>query len=136
MSARRHKEEGHALLLAIFVLFLLGMSLSLSVLGLQLRMRDQRRQASALRLEMMVDAAVAQTRAALAAEGRYAGFEKTDFGAGRMWSEVERLANGQIRIEASASLGARERGARLTLGGSRGPITSWSRNVGGTGLGG
>ncbi len=128
---RRKGEEGHALLLAIFVLFLLGISLSLSVLELQIRMRDQRREAARVRLEMMVDSAVAHTRAALAADARYAGLAETDFAAGRVWSEVERLANGQLRIEAGASLGTRVRGASLILNGPQGPIRTWSRSPGG-----
>jgi hypothetical protein len=130
LSVRRVGEEGHALLLAVFVLFLLGMSLSLSVLEVQLRMRDQQRQLFRVRLDMMVDGVVAHTQAALAADPKSSGVPKRDLGAGQVWSEVEAAGNGQVRIEAWASLGPRVRGARLSATASGTRITAWARNSG------
>ena len=122
------REEGHALLLAIFALFLLGMSLSLTALNLQLGLGAQRRELGRVRVDLLVDAVVAETLGRLALDADFAGVQPTDLALGQVWSEVTTRGVEAV-IEAGASLGQGGGRAvvrvRLGPGGPR--IVSWRR---------
>ena len=125
-EARR--EEGHALLFAIFALFLLGVSLSLMALNLQLGLGAQRRELSSVRVDLLVDAVVAETLGRLALDPEFAGVQPKDLAQGRVWSEVTTRGVEAV-IEAGASLGRGGGRAvvRVRLG-PRGPrMVSWRR---------
>ena len=121
-------QSGHALLIAVFVLFMLGISLALMALSVQLGLGEQRREIRRVRLDLLVDAVAAETLGRLAQNRIYSGVAKKEIGHGTVSSRVE--ASGRdLSIEASAELGAL-RGtalieARWTASGLR--VTSWQR---------
>lgn len=128
---RCHAEEGQALVLALFVLFLLGISLALLAQSLDLRLQEQRREVARIRIDQMVDGVVAETLARLARSERFSGVRAKRLGAGEVASRVEEVASGEVRIEASASLGGRYGRAvvRAELTAAGPVVTSWRRGA-------
>ena len=78
-------EEGHALLLAILALFVLGVSLSLMAVNLQLGLGAQRRDLARVRADLLVDAVVAETLGRLALDPGFAGVQPKDLAQGQVW---------------------------------------------------
>lgn len=101
-------NSGFALLVALFVVFLLSLSLSLIGLSLALRLRVARDEARGTVLTALCDAALAETLAGVAA-GQFDGVEEHPFGGGTIGSLVQKVAAKQFRITATAHLGGRAR---------------------------
>jgi hypothetical protein len=110
----RRRERGEALLLALFVLLMLGISLALLGLTMRVRIEEQQRELRRARLDLLLDGVVAETLARLAQDPRFAGVSPRGSGAqdaGEAWSEVERLGPLVARIDATAALGPRQAAA-------------------------
>jgi hypothetical protein len=101
-------ESGFALLVALFVVFLLSVALSLLGMSLALRLRVAHDEARATTLNALCDAAVAETLAGLAA-GQAGGVDEHPFGGGSIGSQVQTLAAKHYRITATARTGGRAR---------------------------
>ena len=130
------RESGHALLFAMFVLFLLGLSLSIAGLSIQLGLRGHRSELSRVRVDLMIDGVVAETLGSLAEDPRFRGVPQTSSKEGEVWSAV-RWESETAVIEAGAQSGRRSEKALLraipTPRGFR--ILSWRRNLGQVRLG-
>ncbi|HYL04806.1 MAG TPA: hypothetical protein VE075_02140 [Thermoanaerobaculia bacterium] len=107
-APRAAADSGFALLVALFVVFLLSMALSLLGLSLALRLRVARDEARATMLTALCDAAVAETLAGVAA-GQPDGIDQHPFGGGSIGSQVQTLAAKHYRITATARIGGRVR---------------------------
>jgi hypothetical protein len=116
-------QRGFALLLALLVALLASAAMLLAAGALRLEHDAARREARRIRLDAMVDAALAETLAdpRLAAVGRRA------FAAGWIESRVERRPGGRARIRAVAGIGDRTRAAEVDVvlgpGGPR--VVAW-----------
>jgi hypothetical protein len=91
----------------------LGTSLALLALAMRVRLEEQQREIRRARLGQLLDGVTAETLARLARDPRFPGVPPRAEGAGRGWTQVERVRPGVVRIEATASLGARR--ARATV---------------------
>jgi hypothetical protein len=91
--------------------------------ALKLEFDAARRDAQRIRLDAMVDAALAETLA----HPRLAGLSRRPFQAGWIESRVERRPGGRASVRATAALGTRTRTAEIdVLLGVRGPqIIDW-----------
>jgi len=107
-AAARRGQGGFALLVALFVVFLLAMALSLVGLSLALRLRLARDEARGTALAALCDAALAETLANFDA-GRTAGIDEHPFGGGKIGSQVETIAPRRYRITATARFAGRSR---------------------------
>jgi hypothetical protein len=101
-------DSGFALLIALFVVFLLSLSLSLIGLSLGLRLRVARDEARGTMLTALCDAAVAETLAGVAA-GQFGGVEEHSFGGGTIGGQVQKISATHYQITATAHLGGRTR---------------------------
>lgn len=101
-------DSGFAMLVALFVVFLLSVALSLLGLSLALRLRLARDEARGTTLGAFCDAAIAETLAQLAA-GQARGVEVHPFGSGTIGSEVQVVAAKHYRILATARFGGKSR---------------------------
>jgi hypothetical protein len=101
-------DSGFALLVALFVVFLLSLSLSLIGLSLALRLRVARDEARGTMLTALCDAAIAETLADVAA-GAFGGVGEHPFGGGTIGSQVQKIAAQHYRITATAHFGSRAR---------------------------
>jgi hypothetical protein len=101
-------ERGEALLFAVFALLLLSISLALLTLTMRLRIEEQQREARRVRLDLLLDGALAETLARLAIDPRFDGVApRPGEDGGEGWSVVERVGLHRARVEAGASLGGR-----------------------------
>ena len=125
------RESGHALLFAMFVLFLLGLSLAIAGLSIQLGLREHRSELSRVRVGLMIDGVVAETLGSLAENRRFRGVPQASSKEGEVWSAV-RWESETAVIEAGARSGQRSESAvlhaHLTRRGFR--ILSWRRDLG------
>jgi Tfp pilus assembly protein PilX len=106
---RRRGESGTALLMALFVIFLLSVALALLAVSLQIRMRLAREDAETVILSGLADAAVAEAVANLAQSAYYSGSPAHDFGDGRIESRVEPVSPGIFDVTATATYAGRKR---------------------------
>ena len=106
--AAAREPAGFALLVAIFVVFLLSVALSLVGLSLSLRLRLAQQEARAMTLTALSDAAVAEALAALAG-GVADGIGEHEFGNGTIGSQVQRVTPTRYRIIATARFGGKAR---------------------------
>lgn len=104
----RRDDAGFALLVALFVLFLVSVTLSLAAMSLALRLRTAHDEARATALTALCDAAVAETLAELAA-GQFGGVSDHPYGGGTIGSQVQTVAAQHYRITATAQIGGRAR---------------------------
>jgi hypothetical protein len=114
LGPRSRCERGEALLLALFVLLMLGISLALLGLTMRVRIEEQQREVRRARLDLLLDGVVAETLAHLAQDSRFAGVSPRGNGVageGEAWSEVERLGPLAARVDAAAALGPRRAAA-------------------------
>lgn len=102
-------QAGFALLMTIFVVFLLGMALALIGLSLTLRMRLAQHEALAVTLTALSDAALAEALAGLAADAATGGVGEHAFGRGTIGSQVERVTPIHYRVTAFARFAGRSR---------------------------
>ncbi len=114
MSRRRHRRveaaAGYALLIALFVVFLVSLALSLLGQSLALRLRVARLEARGTTLTALCDAALAESLAAVAV-GQASDVLEHPFGGGAVGSKVEQLDPLHFRITASARFDGRARTA-------------------------
>jgi hypothetical protein len=102
------KSTGFAMLVTVFVVFLLSVALSLVGLSLALRLRLAQQETRAMTLTALCDAAVAESLASLA--GGLAGdVGEHAFGNGTIGSQVERITATRFRITATARFGGAAR---------------------------
>jgi hypothetical protein len=101
-------DSGFAMLVALFVLFLVSVALSLIGLSLALRLRTARDEARGTALTALCDAALAETMAGVAA-GRASGVGEHPFGGGTIGSQVQIVAAKHYRVTATAHFGGRAR---------------------------
>lgn len=102
-------QSGYALLMALFVIFLVSISLALLASSLQIRLRLERENGETVLLSGLSDAAVAETLAHLSQDDFYAGVPRRDFGKGRIESRVVPLGANRYEIEATATYLERRR---------------------------
>jgi hypothetical protein len=112
---RRHRQPavadaGYALLIALFVVFLISLALSLLGQSLALRLRMARHEARSITLTALCDAALAESLAAVAA-GQASDVVEHRFGGGAVGSHVEMLDPLHFRITATARFDGRARSA-------------------------
>jgi hypothetical protein len=108
---RGGSEEGFALLLALFVALFASAAMMLGAAALNVEFDETRTEAIRIRLDAMVDAAIAATLA----ERDLSGLSRRPFADGWIESRVERLPGGRARILATAGLGPRVRDAEVTV---------------------
>lgn len=99
-------EAGYALLIALFVVFLISLALSLLGQSLALRLRMARHEARSTTLTALCDAALAESLAGVAA-GQPSDVVEHPFGDGAVGSQVERLDPLHFRITATARFDGR-----------------------------
>jgi hypothetical protein len=104
---RSPREHGEALLLALFVLLILGLSLAILALTMRVRLEEQQREIRRARLDLLLDGVVAETVARLTQDPKFSGVAPRREGPGEAWSEVEKVSPSVVRVEAAAALGAR-----------------------------
>ncbi|HUP25585.1 MAG TPA: hypothetical protein VNB06_21915 [Thermoanaerobaculia bacterium] len=104
-------EGGFALLLALFVTLFASAAMMLSAAALKVELDETRAEAIRIRLDAMVDAAIAESLA----DRDLSGLTRRPFGDGWIESRVERLAGGRARIQATAMLGTRVRDAEVEV---------------------
>jgi hypothetical protein len=112
---RRHRRPaaasaGYALLIALFVVFLISLALSLLGQSLALRLGMARHEARSTTLTALCDAALAESLAGVAA-GQPSDVVEHSFGGGAVGSQVERLDPLHFRITATARFDGRARSA-------------------------
>ena len=130
--SRRRSESGEALLFALFALLLLGLSLALLSLTMKARLEEQQRVVRRVRLDLLLDGALAETLGRLAIDPRVAGVEPRSLGAGEGWSEVELVSPQLRRVEVGAKLGGRQVSARALVRIVPAPprVVRWERGAG------
>jgi hypothetical protein len=113
-AAIRRREGGQALLFALIVLLVLGLSLALLALSMRVRLEEQQREVRRVRLAQLLDGVVAETLAQLARDPRFGGIaQRSSPAGGEASSEVAPVTPRVVRIEAAARLGPRR--ARVTV---------------------
>jgi hypothetical protein len=100
----RGRQSGHALLLALIVIVLVGVAGAVLTTSLGLHLHAARDETQRIQLVAMSDAAVAESLAELAASPGFAGVSKHDFGPGQIESSIQTVAASQRRIIAIATL--------------------------------
>ena len=147
---RDRGERGVALLLALFVVFLLSLALALVGLSLQLRMRLVQKESRDLRLELLTDAALSEALANLAQDRSFTGLAEHPFGGGTLASHLQPQGVNLYSVLATAGYGGRLRAIQATVHSGDGTteVVAWRRldlvtggaggtgDAGGTGPGG
>jgi Tfp pilus assembly protein PilX len=125
----RREERGYALLMALFVLFIVAIALELVASSLVLRLRAARGEAQGAALAALSDAALAETLAHLAADPSYRGVPAHPFAGGTVASRVEFLGIGRFEVRAAAGLAGRLRVVRAEVARGDGSawVVSWAR---------
>ena len=123
-------DAGHALLLALFVLLLVSIAAALLAQSLDSRQRAQQTDLRRVRLDLMVDAAVEETLAGLAADRGYGGLDPSQFSIGEIRSSVQRVGESGVEIEAVATSGGRGRQVKIRgdFGARAVRVLEWSRS--------
>jgi hypothetical protein len=116
-------------LVALVVVVLLTGGLALAAASLAERQRAVLREADALRLTALTDAAVAETLARLAAWPGFRGVSRRSFAGGALGSEVRAYSDGDFEILAWGEYGGRRRAiqARGRFAGSDPVVLGWLR---------
>jgi hypothetical protein len=125
----KSRERGEALLFALFALLLLTLSLALLAVTMRQRLEEQQREIRRVRLDQLLDGVMAETLARLAIDPGFSGVPSRPEEGGEGWSEVERVGPYEARVEAGATLGARQASARARVHLVPGPprILRWER---------
>lgn len=108
---RRRGEAGFAIALALFAVFLLAVGAALLASSLELRVRVARDEARTVVRATLLDAALAEALAHLAASASYPGTPEHPFGGGAIASTVESLGLGRYRIVVRGAFRGRDRTA-------------------------
>lgn len=108
---RARGERGFALLLALFVALMASAAMMLAVTALKVEWDETRNEARRIRLDAMVDAAIAETLA-----DRYLfPVDRRPFAGGWIESRLDRRPAGRAVVTALAGLGGRVQGARVEI---------------------
>lgn len=124
------RQSGHALLLALIVIVLVGVAGAVLTTSLGLHLKVARDETQRIQLVAMTDAAMAESLAELAASPGFGGVSRRDFGSGQIESSIQTIDSNRRRILATATLaGGRELrvAADVRLLGSGLVVTSWQR---------
>lgn len=103
------RDTGFVLASVLLAILLLSIGLALVAASLQLRMGLVRREARAVTLTALSDAALAETLAELSEDAYFHGVPEHDLGPGRLRSEVRFLSPGRYEVVATAIYTGRER---------------------------
>jgi type II secretory pathway component PulK len=124
---RRRREAGYALMLALFVLFVLSISLALIGLSLAVRMRMVQAETEALMRGTLADAALDEALANLALSTDFTGAPRHRLGPGEILSRVEPLAEPLYAVAAEGIYAGRSRRIAAVASCSDGEVTlqSW-----------
>jgi hypothetical protein len=129
---RRLRESGHALLVAVALMFLVALAAQLFHDVLTRRLWMVRAEEQTVALIAIGDAALAATMARLADDGNFAGLGKRSFGGGTMASTVSPGGPGRVLVTVAAWFGGRGSNVRaevdLGVGGPR--VVRWERHGG------
>lgn len=98
------RQSGHALLLALIVIVLVGVAGAVLTTTLGLHLHAARDETQRIQLVAMSDAAVAESLAELAGSPGFGGVSKRDFGAGQIESTIQKIDASRRRIIATATL--------------------------------
>jgi len=98
------RQSGHALLLALIVIVLVGVAGAVLTTTLGLHLHAARDETQRIQLVAMSDAAVAESLAELTASPGFSGVSKRDFGPGQIESTIQTISASQRRILATATL--------------------------------
>ena len=122
---QRRREEGHALVLALFTLLLVSLATALVATGITLRMHSVQRGTVAAQVTAIEDAAIAETLARLSASDSFSGIPRRDFGTGWLSSQVERNGS-RARLYIVVQVGEQQRQTTITAARrQRGRTTLW-----------
>lgn len=125
----RPPEAGYALLLALFVIFLVSLTLALLFASLQVRLRVLRDESRSVQLVAQTDAALAEALAGLALDPAFPGISTHSFGRGTLTSQVQRTAPTQYLVSARGTFAGkwREVAATVQRDASGLQVMSWRR---------
>lgn len=98
------RQSGHALLLALIVIVLVGVAGAVLTTTLGLHLQVARDETQRIQLVAMSDAAVAESLAELAGSPGFGGVSKRDFGPGQIESSIQTISGSRRRIIATATL--------------------------------
>ena len=110
-GGRSGADRGYALLLALFVTLIATAAMMLGVAALGVQFREARAEAAGIRLDAMVDAAIAETLA----HRHLLRVARRPFEGGWIESRVERRPGGRAVVTAHAALDGRVRGAEVQV---------------------
>lgn len=130
MVRRAGRESGHALLLALMIIVLVGVAGTILTTTLGLHLKLARDESQRIQLVAMSDAAVAESLAEMAADPGFGGLGRREFGPGQIESVIEILGPNRRRIIATSMLagGLQLRvAAEVRLQGKDIVVTSWQR---------
>ncbi|MGB5815619.1 MAG: hypothetical protein WBI27_10475 [Thermoanaerobaculia bacterium] len=124
------RQSGHALLLALIVVVLVGVAGAVLTTTLGLHLHAARDETQRIQLVAMSDAAVAESLAELAGSPGFGGVSKRDFGPGQIESTVQTISASRRRIIAIATLTSGRRlrvAADVRILNTGLVVTSWQR---------
>lgn len=127
---RAGRESGHALLLALMIIVLVGVAGAILTTTLGLHLKLARDESQRIQLVAMSDAAVAESLAELAADRGFGGLARHEFGPGQIESVIEILGPNRRRIIATSMLPGDRRlrvAVEVRLLASDIVVTSWQR---------
>ncbi len=129
---RRSPEGGHALLVAVALMFMVGLATQLFHDVLTRRLSMVRAEEQTVALVAIGDAGLAATMAGLADDGNFAGLGKRSFGGGAVASTVSPGGQGRVLVNVAVWFGGRGSTVRaevdLGVGGPR--VVRWERHGG------
>lgn len=128
MSRQRDSERGTALLMVLFLLVLATTAGLLLSVALTVDLREQKDDARRMRLAALVDSALAEALAALAANPDAGGYAPHDFGGGTLESRIATLPDGSKEATARATYAGLERTvvAEVVFDTGRFRVRTWS----------
>ncbi len=130
----RHRQRGHALLFVLLVMTLLTLALSLVANLVAERQRAVDLEVREVRLQALLDAALAESVARLAADlGGWV--DEAELGGGTYSSEVRQLSSERVEVLIRAEISGSRRRARavVDLSDERPRVVRWERLPAGEG---
>jgi hypothetical protein len=100
VTANREQQDGHALLLALFVLLIISAALALVAAAIQLENRTVREVSRETHVAVLADAALAETLAELAQSTSFPGVREHSLGSGHISSSVETISFDRALVRA------------------------------------
>jgi hypothetical protein len=129
---KRSREGGHALLVAVALMFMVALATQLFHDVLTRRLSMVRAEEQTVALIAIGDAGLAATMAGLADNGNFGGLGKRSFGGGTVASMVSPVGPGRVLVNVAVWFGGRGSTVRaevdLAVGGPR--VVRWERHGG------